>query len=135
MQAYIKYKAYYDKQANASKLKEADHVYVIQPRADHQGSKSVFTEFRWIGPYVIEKMLPNNNYLARKFGTNRTQVLHRMQKRNFTPRQPIPVIRLTPRESKLVPEVSLKHDDLYARAWECEYENTKSHFLTSKMIM
>ena len=34
MQAYIKYKAYYDKKANASKLKEADHVYVLQPKAD-----------------------------------------------------------------------------------------------------
>ena len=30
MQAYIKYKAYYDKKANASKLKEADYVYVLQ---------------------------------------------------------------------------------------------------------
>ena len=29
MQAYIKYKAYYDKKANASKLKEADYVYVL----------------------------------------------------------------------------------------------------------
>ena len=38
MQAYIKYKAYYDKKANASKLKEADYVYVLQPKADHQGS-------------------------------------------------------------------------------------------------
>ena len=39
MQAYIKYKAYYDKKANASKLKEADYVYILQPKADHQGSK------------------------------------------------------------------------------------------------
>ena len=46
MQAYIKYKAYYDKKANASKLKEADYVYVLQPKADHQGSKVPFTEFR-----------------------------------------------------------------------------------------
>ena len=29
MQAYIKYKAYYDKKINASKLKEADYVYVL----------------------------------------------------------------------------------------------------------
>ena len=50
MQAYIKYKAYYDKKANASKLKEADYVYVLQPKADDQGSKIPFTEFRWIGP-------------------------------------------------------------------------------------
>ena len=36
MQAYIKYKAYYDKEAIASKLKEADYVYILQPKADHQ---------------------------------------------------------------------------------------------------
>ena len=35
MQAYIKHKAYYDKKATASKLKKADHVYVLQPKADH----------------------------------------------------------------------------------------------------
>ena len=46
MQAYIKNKAYYDKKANASKLKEADYVYILQPKADHQGSKIPFTEFR-----------------------------------------------------------------------------------------
>ena len=50
MQAYIKYKAYYDKKANASKLKEAEYVYVLQPKADNQGNKIPFTEFRWIGP-------------------------------------------------------------------------------------
>ena len=76
MQAYIKYKAYYDKKANASKLKEADYVYILQPKADHQGSKVPFTEFRWVGPYIIEKVLPINNYLVRKIGTNKTQVLH-----------------------------------------------------------
>ena len=78
MQAYIKYKVYKDKKANASKLKEADYVYVLEPKADHQGSKIPFTEFRGIGPYVIEKLLPNKNYLVRKIGTKKTQALHRM---------------------------------------------------------
>ena len=54
MQAYFKYKAYYDKKANASNLKGADYVYILQPKADLQGSKIPFTEFRWIGPYIIE---------------------------------------------------------------------------------
>ena len=40
----------------------------------------------------------------------------------FTPSQTLPDIRITPQEWKPDPEVSLKHDDLYARAWECEYE-------------
>ena len=61
MQAYIKYKAYYDRKANSSKLKQADYIFILQPKADHQGSKIPFTDFRWIGPYTIEKVLPNNN--------------------------------------------------------------------------
>ena len=121
-QAYIKYKAYYDKKANASKLKEADYAYVLQPKADHQGSKIPFPEFPWIGPYIIEKVLPNNNYLVRKIGTNKTQVLHRMKMRQFTLHQPPADIQVKPQEYKADPEVSLNHDDLYARAWEYDYE-------------
>ena len=122
MQAYIKYKAYYDKKASASKLKETDYVYILQPKADHQGSKIPFTEFRWIGPYIVEKVLPNNNYLVRKSGTNKTQVLHRMRMRQFTPRQPPADITGKPQEYKSDPEVSLNHDDLYARALEYDFE-------------
>ena len=122
MQGYINYKAYYDKKANASKLKEADCVYILQLKADHQGSKIPLTEFRWVGPYIIEKVLPNNNYLVRKNGTKKTQVLHRMRMRQFTPRQPPADITVQPQEYKSDPEVSLNHDDLYARAWECDYE-------------
>ena len=125
MQAYIKYKAYCDKKANASKLKlqtKADYVFILQPKADHQGSKIPFTDFRWIGPYIIEKVLPNNKYLVRKIGTNKMQILHRMRQRQFTPRQPIPDIPSTPREWQPDPESVFKHDELYARAWECEYD-------------
>ena len=95
MKAYIKYKAYYDRINNASKLKQQQYVYVPQPKADHQGSKIPFTEFRWIGSYIVENALPNNNYLVRKLGTNKTQVLHRMRLRLFTPRQPIPDVQTT----------------------------------------
>ena len=122
MPAYITYKAYYDKKANASKLKEADYLYILQPKADHQGSKIPFTKFRWVGPYIIERALSNNNYLVRKIGTNKTQVLHRMKMRQVTPHQPPADITVKPQEYKSDPEVSLNHDDLYARAWECDYE-------------
>ena len=122
IQAYIKYKAHYDKKANASKLKETDFVYILQPKADHQGSKIPFTEFRWIGPYIIENVLPNNNYLVRKIGTNKTQVLHRMRMRQFTPRQPPADIKVKPPEYKSDPEVSIHQDDLYGRVWEYDFE-------------
>ena len=75
-----------------------------------------------LGPYIIEEVLPNNNYLVRKIGTYKTQVLHRKRIRQFTHRLAIPDIRITPQEWTLDPEVNLKHDYLYARAWECEYE-------------
>ena len=58
MQAYIKYKAQYDEKANASKLNQSDCVYILQPKADHQGSKIPFTDFRWIGPYILKKYYP-----------------------------------------------------------------------------
>ena len=94
----------------------------MQPKADHQGSKIPFTEFRWMGPYIVEKVLPNNNYLVRKIGSDKTQVLHRMRMRQFTPRQPPADIRVNPHDYKPDPEVSINHDDLYARAWEHHYE-------------
>ena len=62
--------------------------------------------------------------MVRKIGTNRTQILHRMRLRQFTPRQPLPEIPVTQREWQPDPEVVITHDDLYARAWECEYDET-----------
>ena len=40
----------------------------------------------------------------------------------FTPRQPPADITVKPQEYKSDPEVSLYHDDLYARAWEYDFE-------------
>ena len=45
-----------------------------------------------------------------------------MRLRLFTPRQPIPDVQTTSHEWKPHSEVIIKHDDLYARAWESEYE-------------
>ena len=45
-----------------------------------------------------------------------------MRMRQFTPRQPPADIRVNPHEYKRDPEVSINHDDLYARAWEHHYE-------------
>ena len=122
MQAYIKYTASFDKKANASKLKQSKYVYIPQGKADHQASKLPLTDFRWVGPYIVEKVLPNINYVVRKSVTNKTQTLHRMRQPHITPRQPITDIPVTPREMQPDAEVIVKHDDLYARAWECEYD-------------
>ena len=45
-----------------------------------------------------------------------------MRLRQFTPRKPKPDIPITQREWQPDSEVVITHDDLYARAWECEYD-------------
>ena len=42
--------------------------------------------------------------------------------RQFTPRQPPADIRITPQEFKPDADMSLKHDDSYARALQYDYE-------------
>ena len=57
------------KKAKASKLKECDYVYVLQPKAAHQGCKILVKDFRWIWPYIVETALLDNNYLVWESGT------------------------------------------------------------------
>ena len=124
--AYFKYEAHFDKKMNASKLKESDYVYVQKPKADHQGRKLTFTDFRWTGPCIGEKVSPNNIFSVRKVGTDKTQVFYRMRPRRSTRRPPILGVQITPKGWKPDHEVIIKHDDLYARAKDCE--NEKSMF-------
>ena len=77
VQSYIKHKRYYDKKAKASCLKEKDYCFILPPKTDHQGPKIPFRDFCWIGPYLVEKVLPNNTYIVRKLNTNKTQIIHR----------------------------------------------------------
>ena len=38
---------------------------MLQPKADHHGSKILFRDFRGMGPFLVEKVLPNKNYIVR----------------------------------------------------------------------
>ena len=122
MQTYIKYKDYYDKRANASKPKPRNCLYVLQLKTDHQGIKFLFTDFPWIGPCIAEKALSINNYLVRKNGTHKPQIVRRMHLPPFTPKEPIPDVQTTSQDWKPDSEVVIKPDDLYARAWEFDFE-------------
>ena len=57
MRAHRTCKAYCDKKANASNLKKLHNVYVLQPKADHQGSKIPFTDFWRTCTSIVEKAL------------------------------------------------------------------------------
>ena len=76
MQSYLEYKEYYDRKAKAAPLQERDYCFVLPPKADSQGSKIPFRDFRWTGPFVVQKVLSNNNYIVCHLNTNKTQILH-----------------------------------------------------------
>ena len=85
MQSYLKYKVYYDRKAKAAPLKEKDYCFVLQPKADNQASKIRFREYRWIGPFVVQTVLSNDNYIVRRLNTKKTQILHRIRLKKFVP--------------------------------------------------
>ena len=120
MQSYIKYKNYYDKKAKASPLKEKDYCFILQPKADNQGSKIPFRDFRWIGPYLVEKVLPNNNYIVRKLNTNKAQILHRIRLRKYNPEKP-PEDNHQETQWQVDDNNVVPQDDLYTIAWEAEF--------------
>ena len=121
MQSYLKYKDYYDRKAKAAPLKEKDYCFVLQPKADSQGSKIPFKEYRWIGPFVIQKVLSNDNYIVRRLNTNKTQILHRIRLKKFVPNAPL---EDKYDGEKLQPdnEIVIPQDDLYTISWEVDFE-------------
>ena len=120
LQSYIKYKRYYDKKAKASPLKEKDYCFILQPKADHQGSNIPFRDFRWISRYLVEKVLPINNYNVRKLNTNKTQILHRNRLRKYNPETP-PEDNYQEAQWQIDDNIVVPQDDLYTIAWEAEF--------------
>ena len=120
IQSYIKYKEYYDRKAKAAPLKENEYCFVLQPKADNQGSKIPFRDYRWVGPFVIQKVLSNENYIVRRINTNKTQILHRIRLKKFFPNQPL---EDNFREQQLKPdeEIVIPQDDLYVITWETDF--------------
>ena len=120
MQSYIKYKEYYDRKAKAAPLNENEYCFVLQPKADHQGSKIPFRDYRWVGQFIVQKVLPNENYFVRRTNTNKTQILHRIRLKKFVPNQPL---EDNFREQRLQPdeEIVIPQDDLYIITCETDF--------------
>ena len=121
MQSYLRYKAYYDRKAKAAPLETTDYCYILNPKADTQATKIPFREFRWCGPYIIEKVLPNNNYIVRRLGTNKTQLLHRIRLRKFTPQAPLADIFVRETDWQKDDQMPITNDDLYAQSWNTNF--------------
>ena len=121
MQSYLKYKDYYDRKAKAAPLEEKDYCFVLQPKADNQASKIPFREYRWIGPFVVQTVLSNDNYIVRRLNTKKTQILHRIRLKKFAPNAPLEDKydgeKIQPDNEFVVPQ-----DDLYTISWEVDFE-------------
>ena len=120
MQSYFTYKNFYDKKANASPLKEKDYCFILQPTADQQGSKKPFRDFRWIGPCLVEKVLPNNGYMLRKLNTNKTEILHTIRLKKYNPEKPLED-NFQEAQGQIDDNIVFPQDDLYTSAWEAEF--------------
>ena len=120
MQSYIKYKEYYDRKAKAAPLKENEYCFVLQPEAENQGSKIPFRDYRWVGPFIVQKVLTNENYIERRITTNKSQILHRICLERFVPNQPI---EDNFREQRLQPdeEIVIPQDNFYTITWETDF--------------
>ena len=123
MHSYLKNKEYYDRKAKAAPLQEKDYCFVRQPKANCQGSKIPFRDFRWTAPFVVQKVLPNSNYIVRRLNTHKTQILHTIRLKKFVPNAPLEdkykEKKLQPDESIIIPQ-----DELYtiSREADSEYE-------------
>ena len=126
MQSYVRYKQYYDKKANAHPLNVNEYCYALHPKANTQGTKLPFKEYLWTAPYVIVEVLPNNNYLIRKLQTNYTQILHRIRLKPCPPDKSLPDKPVLPKDYTPDKELDVFHDDLYAQAWQSNFDDYTS---------
>ena len=83
-------------------------------------SKIPFRDFRWIEPYLVERVLLNNNYIVRKLNTNKSQILHRIRFRKYNPEKP-PEDNYSETQWQTDDNIVVPQDDLYTIAWEAEF--------------
>ena len=72
MQSNIIYKKIPRQKSESLTIARKKILLLLQPNADHQGAKEAFCGFRWSGPYVVEKVLPNEDYTVGKVNSNKT---------------------------------------------------------------
>ena len=98
----------------ATPLKVNDYCYVLIPKADNQSVKFAFEDCIRNGPYIVVKVLSNNNYVVRRTGTRYSQTLHRIRLKLHAPNQRVPDVTVRGEDYLPDPEVKTTHNDWYA---------------------
>ena len=89
IQNYIKYKNYYDGQAQAFPLQKYTYCLLLNPKLDSQKQTMNKMEPKWLALYRVEKKINHENYLIRETNTHNTQIVHRIRLRSYAPRHKI----------------------------------------------
>ena len=66
--------------------------------------------------------MPNENYIVPKLNSNKTQILHRIRLRKYTPNTNIRDVR-PEGNIQADDEIIIPQDDLYIISWETEFDN------------
>ena len=74
-----------------------------------------------VGPHKLQKVLPNNKYIVRRLGTNKTQLLHRIRLRKLTPQAPLADIFVRENDWQKADQMPITNDDLYAQSWNTNF--------------
>ena len=105
LDAYHKYRTYYDKKAAAKPLVQKQYCLLLNPWLLTQSDFAAKSCTIWLSLYKIEKVLTKSNYLIRKIGTPYTQCVHRIRLRPITPNYDVEDISVTQQDFK--PDPSL----------------------------
>ena len=132
MPHYLKYKKYYDCKASAAPLKVNDYCYILNTKANNQSTKFAFQDCIRTGPYIVIKVLSNNNYTIRKLGTRYTQTLHRIRIRPYMPEQRMPDVTVRANGHLPDPDVKESLNEWYAVLWEMDFGKQIDEYETSK---
>ena len=81
------------------------YCYILNPTADNQSKKVAFQDCIWTRPYIVIKVLSNNNYTIRTIGTRNTQTLHRIGIRPYVPEQRILDVTLRSNEKMKISQI------------------------------
>ena len=126
VEAYHKFRKYYDEKAYANPLQEHSYCLLLNPKLSHQsdfGSKSMQI---WLPLYRVERVLTNSNYLIRKIGTNFTQCVHRVRLRTYEPSEP-PIDIQDVSEEKFTQDLSLGKYRQEPELFDNEIPNLLNH--------
>ena len=95
LDAYHKYRNYYDKKAAATPLVLHEYCLLLNPSLTTQSSSAAKSTTIWLSLYRVEKVLTKSNYLIRKVGTPYTQCVHGIRLRPIKPNYDVEDIQVT----------------------------------------